>query len=454
MMTSDANTRWLGKELWRMSYPTMISFALQSIYDIVDMAWVGRISKEAISGVTLFITVYMLFTVLNEVAGASSVSMLSQSYGRGDAERTQKIAEQTISFKIVLAILSGLLLLVFLKPMLSVYTDDEIVIRAALDYGYIRIYFLPMMFSSYSVNTIFRCSGDAKTPMTIMIISAVLNLILDPIFIFDTVPYIGMAGLGLGVFGAALATVIATTISFLYGFLILLSGRRAIRISFRGLLKLDRTIDLSLLTIGLPSGLQLLIRQSFNAVLIKFVTIYGTTAIAVAGIGGKLINFAFMPIFGFMMAGSALVGHALGRERPQDAVALSQIATRINVSIISAAALLASIFPRQVSSLFSKDAAVIDACSVMIRVVAVAMVIMAYTFSKKIVFSGAGHNKPQLYASVFSRWMIQLPAMAVVVLWLKLPIIYLWFTYILAEIAELAVVMYHYRKGEWMRKRV
>lgn len=132
-MQIDSKTKQLSKSLWNLSYPTMISSAIQSAYDIFDMIWVGQISSQAQAGVTIFTTIYTLFTVLNEIAGSSSISVITQSYGRGDKERTQKIAEQTISFKIVLAILSGLLLLIFLKPLFNLYTKDPLVKQAAMD---------------------------------------------------------------------------------------------------------------------------------------------------------------------------------------------------------------------------------------------------------------------------------------------------------------------------------
>ena len=270
----------ISKNLWKLAYPTMISAGLQNFYDIVDMVWVGQISKTALSGVTLFSSIYLLFTILNEVAGASSVSMISQNYGRGDMEKTQRIAEQTISFKVVLAVISGSLLALFLKPILWFFLPDQEVLNSALEYGWLRIFFIPVMFSSYSVNTIFRCTGDAKTPLHIMIISTIINLVLDPVFMFDIIPGTNIPGLGMGVFGAALATVTARTISFLYGFLILLSGRRKIKISFRGLFRLDKKIDTDLLLIGLPSGINSLVRSFAQVTIMKFVTVYGADAVA------------------------------------------------------------------------------------------------------------------------------------------------------------------------------
>lgn len=453
-MTQEAHTKQLKKKLWVLSYPTMISFALQSFYDIVDMAWVGQISKEALSGVTLFSTVYMLFTVLNEVAGSSSVSMISQSYGRNDPDRTQLIAEQTISFKVVLALISGICLALFLRPILSLYTSDPRVTEAAFQYGTIRIFFIPVMFSSYSVNTIFRCTYDAKTPMRIMIISAVLNIVLDPLFIFKTVPGTSIPGLGLGVFGAALATVIATSIAFLYGFFILVSGRRAVTISLRGLFRLHPQIDRSLLTVGLPSGLQMLIRQLFGAVLIFFVTSYGNEAIALAGINGKLMNFSLMPIFGMTMAGSTLIGTALGREDVKEAMLVSRIAANLNVRIVSCIALIASLFPSVIMQLFTADPIVLSEGTYMIRTISVTMVICAYSFGRRAVFNGSGYNRPQLYSSLISRWCIQLPMMLLIVSVLHLPLRFFWLTYVFSDAVELLIILYHCRKGVWKKTRV
>lgn len=454
---SDAdrqNKRLLSTKLWKLSYPTMIAVAMQSVYDLVDMAWVGQFSKEAIAGVTLFSTIYMLFTVLNEVAGASSVSMISQSYGRGNSERTQKISEQTISFKVVLAVITGVLLLLFLEPLLRFYTDDQATIRAALEYGRIRIFFLPLAFSSYSVNTIFRCTNDPQTPMIVMLISGMINLILDPVLMFEQIPYIGLPGFGLGVYGAGLATVISITASFLIGILILLSGKRDVTISLKGLLTLDLEIDRDLLLIGLPAGFQLFVRQGFNAILMKFVTLYGPTAIAVTGLGSKLMAFGFMPLFGFTMAGSAMIGQALGREDVEEARSLVGIASRTLLAVVALLVLPVFIFPTTFLGIFSQDASILSEGIPMVRYMSVAMVIAAFSFGIQIAFSGSGLNRPQLLATLISRWGVQLPAMLIMVLWLQLPLQYFWVSFILSELADLAVVMFFYRQGRWEQKRV
>ena len=207
----------LTKNIWNLAYPSMISFLLETLYDLVDMIWIGKISKTALAGVTIFTTVFWLFTFFNELIGASSVSLISQYHGKKDYDRTRIVSEQTISFKIIMGILSGFLLFIFLKPILGLYSKNPDTIKCAMDYGYLRIFFIPFMFASYSINTIFRCHGDSKTPMQIMTIATIFNIILDPILMFEKVPFIGIKGFNLGVFGAALATVLSTILTVIIG---------------------------------------------------------------------------------------------------------------------------------------------------------------------------------------------------------------------------------------------
>ncbi len=440
--------------LWKLAYPTMISFALQSFYDIVDMAWVGQISSEALSGVTLFTTIYTLFTVLNEIAGGGSVAMIAQSYGRGTHQRTQLIAEQTISFKIVLALIAGGLMLFLLDPVLHLYTQDAATIQAAKDYGLIRIYFLPMAFSSYSVNTIFRCTQDSKTPMKIMLLAGFLNLILDPLMMFSHVPGTPIPGLGLGVFGAALATAIATTISFIYGFTILITGRRDVTISLRGLLRLDLPIDRELMRIGAPAGLQLFVNQFFNATMMKFVTTYGVSAVALAGISGKLNGFLLMPIFGLNMAGSALVGSALGRDNIREAEQVSAAAVRINTVVVGSLGLVIALFARPVISIFSRDPEVISEGIIMIRVSVISLVLSAYNYGRKVVFSGSGYNRPQLIITFVSFWLVQIPSTALIVFAFHLPLSAFWWSMVIGTLADVALTAYYYGQSTWRMNRV
>lgn len=215
----------------------------------------GKISGKVVAGVTISAIIFRISDVLSEIIGSSFVSMISQGYDRGDRRRTLEIAEQTISFKILMFLLTMVFLLVFLQPLLPPHAKDPEVIQTAKDYGYLRIYFLPVFFASFSVDTILRCQGDVKTPMYIMGPSILANLALDPIFVFGTTLFLGFKGSGLGAYRAALATVTSACLNFLSGFFLSLKDHGGIYIRWKGLFQLIPSIDKKPLKIGVPNRL-------------------------------------------------------------------------------------------------------------------------------------------------------------------------------------------------------
>ena len=444
----------LRKNLLRISIPTMLGFLLQAVYDIVDMIWVGRISASAVAGVTIFSTVFWLVEVLNEIIGSSSISLITQSYGKKDMKRTQVVVEQTLTFKALVAIIAAVIMSIVLEPLLGFFTTDKEVLKAALDYGYIRMFFLPIMFSSYSVNTALRCLGDTKTPMKIMIVSAILNIILDPLFMFEIIPGTNIPGFGLGVFGAALATVISIVVAFIVGFYILLKGNNKLKISFKGLFKLDWEIDKKLLTIGLPSGIEVLMRNLSGVTILKFVSSYGTNTVAATGIGTRLFSFAFMPIVGIVMGASTIVGQALGAEDLGRATNTAKFAAVLNMIMMGGVTIISLIFPDKIMKIFIEEPEVIKIGIPMIRLLTPSLILAGGAMGLSSVFTGSGHNTPFLMSSLVSRWVVQVPVLFLATKIFQLPVIYAWISFFLAEIAEVIIILYHYNKGIWKINRV
>lgn len=444
----------LKKNLLKLSFPTMIGYFLQYVYDIIDMMWVGRISSSAVAGITIFSTIFLLVTVLNEIIGTSSISLISQSYGMGNKKRTQKIVEQTLTFKALVAFIAAGIMVISLKPLLSYFTKDDIVIKAALDFGYIRIFFLPITFSSYSVNTALRCLGDSKTPMYIMIVGAVTNIILDPFLMFKTVPGTSIPGLNMGVFGAAVATVISTSIAFLLGFYILLKGKKKLKISVKGLFKLDWNIDKKLLAIGIPSGLQIFSRNFAGVLALKFASLYGTDAVAAMGIGAKLLNFCFMPVSGIAISSSTIIGQCLGGECVEKAEETVKFSVKFNLIMMILVSVVAIIFPENIMKLFISDKNVIEIGILMIRIIIPSLIFGGISMGISSAFSGSGYNIPYLVSSFISRWLVQVPMLFIVTNLLQLPIIFLWISFMVTDISEMFIIILLYKNGKWKTKRV
>ncbi|OOC36796.1 multidrug transporter MATE [Thermosipho melanesiensis] len=436
-----------------MGLPTAIGFSFQMFYDIIDIFWIGKISSQAIAGVGIFTTIFWVVEALNEIIGVSSISLISQSFGKKDFEKTNMAIEQTITFKFLVALIGSLILIVFLKPLMSLFAGTQIVFYG-LEYGYLRIFFLPIMFSSFSVNTALRSIGDSKTPMLLMILSSVVNIILDPILMFDKLPIVNIRGFNMGVKGAALATIIAQSLAFLIGFYVLFSGRENIKPSFKRLFRLIFELDKKLILIGLPNGFEVFMRQLSAVVTLYFVAIYGEANITAYTIGGRIFGFVFMPLWGFLMGGSAIIGQNLGAEKISRAEKIAKISGWFSVVFTAIFLIFILIYAPSLISIFSKEENIIESGALFLRYSTLGLLFLAYAIGLSIVFPGSGYNLPYLFMSLGSRWFVQIPLMYIFAIVFRLPVIWLWLSFAFGDISEFIIAIYFYKKGGWKYKRV
>lgn len=442
----------LNREIRRISLPTMYGMLFTSLYDIVDMFYIGMIGGEAVAATTIYLALFWALEILNEIVGTSSVSLLSRSWGSKDGERTRRIAEQTLVFKALLGAAGALLLMATLPLCYRIFTSDASVIAHGLRYGYVRTLFVPIFFSSYTVHTILRSIGDAKTPMYLLLVTAILNLILDPIFMFDTIPLIGLPGLGWGMAGAALATGISYLVAFLAGYRYLAGGRAALTIRAKGIFTLDRELDRKLLTVGLPSGLNMLLKSVVGFVFLRLVAVYGTMAIAALGVANRIYHFAAMPSGGLAMGSGFLVGQRLGSGHLEEARTVSYLSMANGILFSLPLLLLLLLFPSGILSIFLSDAAEsVEGAVSLVRIYALCLIPLAISGGLGSAFYGSGHVRPVLYSFLASGYLVQLPYALVVTLLFKLPLSWLWGAYLLGDLTECALRYRWFRAGKWAR---
>lgn len=442
------------KNLLVVSVPTMFGFFAQTLYDFIDMIWIGKISAQAVAGVTIFTTIFWIADIFSEIIGISAVSLISQSYGSGQNNKTKEIMEQSIFFKLLVSAVMAIILTILLKPLSTFFSDDNLVIKHILDYGMIRSLFLPFMFASFSVNTAMRCTGDARHPMIIMTFTSILNIILDPILMFDTIPGTAIPGFGWGIKGAAIATVFSTFVAFAVGLFILLSGKSYVRISLKGLFRLSKENVKKLSIIGLPTGLEMFFRQGSQFLLLKIVSLYGTPALAAFGIGMRLSNLVFLPLLGLSMGGSTITGQNLGANQIDRTHKAALWAAFLGSFITGIIVTFIIFFPELIIRLFINQNEVVEIGRNMIYIIAPGFIAVALSMGLNTVFSGSGFNLPFLVSGIVSRWLFQIPFSALIVYSFHLTINYIWVGFLLAEFIELMVIIVYYKKGRWKYNRV
>ncbi len=435
-----------------MSIPAMVGMMSHTIYDLVDMMWIGRLSADAIAAITLFSSIYFIVFVLNNIIGNGSVAVLSQAFGSKDEELAKAAMINTFTFKLIVGVVAAIILFFTIKPLLLLFTKDTSLIESALAYGRIRILFLPIAFSSFTVITTLRCSGDSKNPMKINIFTSILNIVLDPIFIFEEIPIIGIRGLGFGIAGAAMATVISTTISLVVSSYIMFGPKSKYKLKISDLFKINKQIVMKITKIGIPQATSGLIQNLANLIMVGFVTAYGTLAIAAWGIIGRLFGFFTMPLGGLTQGGSAMVGQNIGAAKMDRAEEVGLTATKLGLISMAIVAGISFIFMPNIISIFTTNQEVIRLGSSALRAAIFCLPIFATGFGLSTLFGGSGYTVPFLYAAIIGQWVIQIPLMFLVTKVLDLSFPWLAGTYIFYALGQTLVSIYFYKKGKWRKK--
>jgi len=427
----------------------MMGMLAQSINDVVDMMWIGRISTSSIAAITLFSSVYWMVGVFNQIIGSGSVAVLSQAFGSGNVEEARKATAGVFTFKLLAGIVAATVLYIIINPILHLYTSDMNVIGSALAYGRIRIVFLPIMFSSFTVTTALRCSGDAKSPMIITMFTALLNIVLDPILIFDTIPFFGLPGLGLGIFGAALATVIATTLSFVIGYYLMFGPNSKLSIKAHELISIDLDLAKRVTKIGLPQATSGFLNNLANIVMISLVSSYGTVALASWGIAGRVFGLLAMPVAGLIEGGSAITGQSIGAGKIDRADQAARITSRIGAVTMAIIGGASFFFANQILGLFSGDSQVIVLGGDCLRAVLVCLPMYAYAMGLATAFAGSGYTLPFLVSGIIAEWGMMLPAMFILTKVMFVPFKYVPLSYLGLGFGYLIVMIFYFNKEKW-----
>ncbi|MCM1566273.1 MAG: MATE family efflux transporter [Dehalobacter sp.] len=439
----------LLKGILTLSIPTMLGMMFETLYEIVDMAWVAKISINSVAAVTIFSTVWWILNTVNDIVGTSSVTIISRFYGSGNKEKTVEAIEQTIIIKFILALIVGIVMSVLIPYILGPLAGNMDVLGQSTAYGRIRLITLPLAFSSYSVNTALRCIGDAKKPLYIMALSGILNMILDPIMIFDVVPYIGIRGMGLGVSGAAYATVISQAMAFIVGLYILMSGRSFIKVGFNRGIYFVKSIDIKLIKIGLPTGLEGLLRNTGSFIIMRFIASYGVVVVAAFGICIRIIGLIVMPIFGLQMGTGVIVGQSLGSADCERAEEAGHLTAKLSFGFMFATGIALVLVPGLIMNIFTASEEIIGIGTSFLRYFAIAALFMGPAGSLASILYGAGDNVPSMLGALISIWLVQIPLLFTFVQLLQLSVEWVWFSYIIAYAVHYVVILHYVKKGKW-----
>ena len=329
----------------RLAIPMMIGGFVQTLYNFVDGIWVSGLGADSLAAVGIFMPFMMILSSIAMGIGVGGSSAISRAIGARDRKRASNVAEHTLIAGTVIGSVISFSLLPFLRTIFTSMGAGADVVDLAYSYGSVIIIGSPLIFLSNLGGAILRGEGDTKRAMYLMLTSAVLNMILDPIFIFT---------LRLGVVGAAIATMISIGVNaIIILYWLLLKRDSYVQLNLR-YFRRDWGIMREILSVGLPSSLAQ-ISMSLTMIVLNTIVIMagGDRGMAIFSGGWRIVMLAIVPIMGIAAAVTTVTGAAFGA-RDWDKLWHSYIyAVKLGTGIGAVTAVLIWVFAPQLTYLFT-----------------------------------------------------------------------------------------------------
>ena len=334
------------KALVKMSIPLIVSLLITSFYNFIDAAWVSGLGADALAGVGFFTPLFMILVGFGNGLGSGAAFALSKYLGENNKVKADNASIHSIIIDIVISLIVTLLLLVFLTPILNAMGAGQ-TIGYATDYGVIIILGSIFIILSNALYGIFRGEGDTTRPMYAMGLSAVLNMILDPIFIYT---------LNLGVKGAAIATIISSIfviLILLYWFYI--KKDTYLKPVFSNF-SYKKDISKDIVKVGIPASIQLLNNAFFAAVFSALLTFVGSTdSVAVYSTGWRIVTIGTTPLLAIGTALISVIAANYGAKKYKNIQIAHRYAMKISILIAFIVALLTNVFAGDIASIFASS---------------------------------------------------------------------------------------------------
>ena len=372
----------IDRAILHLGAPAALAALLQAGFLVVDTFWLGRVGAVAIAAASTAGFVMWLAQTLGEGAASGSGAVLANAVGADDepgAKRSaaagQALAVWGSAVVSSLGLASANAVFVFMGTAGDVST-------AGARYLWVILLGMPAYFIFAWLSAAFRATGDARTPLKLLAIAAVVNLVVDPVLIF---------GLGpiptLGVTGAALATVSAWLISAAWGWVLL--GRMGLRPAVRDLLRPPRREVWNALKVGVPLGFEGAFFSVIYIFLTKVTTDFGTPAVAALGVGHKLELLNYFVCAGMGAAATTLVGQNLGAGNPSRAARATWRTLFLTCLPVGAVTIVLAAFPGQAIAVFNADPEVVSTGTTYVLIVCLSQLFMAIEVVCISAFAGA-----------------------------------------------------------------
>lgn len=393
----------IPRTITRLAIPMILAMLVNALYSVVDRIYIGHLSgvgQTALTGIGLCYPITMAIAAFSYLVGNGGGPLTSILRGAKDDEGAEKVLGNSITLLVLFGILVPLICFLIQKPVLYLFGASDATYPYAREY--ITIYLsgsLPVMLT-LGLNPFLNAQGFTRTGMMTVLIGAVCNIVLDPLFIFV---------FGMGVRGAAIATVISQTVSAVWVIAFLLGKKNLIRVRKR-FLRLQGDVSMRIMGLGVSTFIMNLteaaISAVFNASLSRF---GGDIYVTVMTVTTSVSQLVFMPLSGFAQGAQPVTGYNYGAREYGRVKQCFWFLVKASVAYAVLAWLVLMIFPRQLIGIFNNDPTLMETAIPMFRVFFCMNFIMSLQMSAQNTFVAMGEAKKATFFALYRKVMLLIP---------------------------------------------
>jgi len=393
----------VGRAVVLLAVPMVLEMALESVFAVVDVFWVGKLGAAAVATVGLTESILSILYSIAIGLSTAATATVARRIGERDRERAARTAVQAIALGLAIAVPLGVLGALSASRILAFMGAGPDVVASGSRFMAVMLGGNVVIVLLFLINAIFRGAGDATVAMRVLWFANAVNLVLDPCLIFGLGPFPR-----LGVTGAAVATTTGRGLAVLLQVAMLArgTGRIAIR---REHLALDPRTMLALLKLSGAAIVQSLVATASWIGLVRILAGFGSAALAGYTIAIRIVVFAILPAWGMSNAAATLVGQNLGAGRPERAERSVALAGLYNMAFLGAVGLSFVVLARPLVALFSTDPAVLPVGALGLRVIAAGFPFFAWGLVLSGALNGAGDTWTPTVVNLLVFWLLEIP---------------------------------------------
>ena len=425
-----------------IALPIVVSNLLQSVLEVVDLYFVGRLGAEAIAGVSM--SLVLIITLMTVVIGLNTATMafIARAYGAREYDRVSGLLMHSLIAGAFFALILAGIGYFFAHDIIAAMGANAAV--ASFGGQYLSTFLLGVgsMIELWILSSAFQSVGNARTPMIVMVIVNIINIVLNPLLIFGYGPVPAF-----GVVGSALATIGSRSLGLILLIYVVLGGKTPL--SFPHVFRFDPSLLLRLFRVAIPNSVQSGMRSLSFMLLMAVVALFGSSAVSAYGIAIRLEFIALMPGFAIATAAAVLVGQNIGACRIGRVESVVRYALLLYGSIMAVTACVYFFFAEGLIGFFDPGGTSTMIGAGYLHTITPFYLLNAVAIILSFAMNGAGATTYPMYATTIALIVIQIPCAVLLPELLGIGIEGVWIAVVIAIIVQSSLLGYLYRWGSW-----